>query len=121
MQGADGRRAHSYFDEPTSALTSDEEHILFDAIRTVTSRGVGVIYVTHRLNEVFRISQRVTVLRDGSNVGTFATADTDMKQLVAAIIGPSHRAIQARQQIATNAAPRRRGFAASGPSPASPF
>ena len=107
-------------DEPTSALTSDEEHILFDAINTVTSRGVGVIYVTHRLNEVFRISHRVTVLRDGSNVGTFATADTDMKQLVAAIIGPSHRAIQARQQIATNAAPRRRGFAASGFSPATP-
>jgi len=77
-------------DEPTSALTSDEEQILFDAIRTVTGRGVGVIYVTHRLNEVFRISQRVTVFRDGLNVGTFATAATDMKQLVAAIVGPGH-------------------------------
>src|SRR5271166_3517958 len=82
-------------DEPTSALTSDEEHILFDAINTVTSRGVGVIYVTHRLNEVFRISHRVTVLRDGSNVGTFATADTDMKQLVAAIVGPKLAAVGA--------------------------
>ena len=53
-------------DEPTSALAGDEEKILFDAIRTVTARGVGVIYVTHRLNEVFRISQRVTVFRDGA-------------------------------------------------------
>jgi len=84
-------------DEPTSALTGDEEQILFDAIRTVTSRGVGVIYVTHRLNEVFRVSQRVTVFRDGSNVGTFATAKTDMRQLVAAIVGPNHAAAQARR------------------------
>jgi ribose transport system ATP-binding protein len=77
-------------DEPTSALTGDEEQILFDAIHTVTGRGVGVIYVTHRLNEVFRISQRVTVFRDGVNAGLFATAETDMKQLVAAIVGPDH-------------------------------
>jgi ribose transport system ATP-binding protein len=82
-------------DEPTSALTSDEEQILFDAIHTVTSRGVGVIYVTHRLNEVFRISQRVTVFRDGANVGTFETARTNMKELVGAIIGPSHPALRA--------------------------
>lgn len=84
-------------DEPTSALTSGEEQILFDAIRTVTARGVGVIYVTHRLNEVFRISQRVTVFRDGANAGQFATDQTDMKQLVAAIVGPRHAAMQARQ------------------------
>ncbi|WP_136626122.1 sugar ABC transporter ATP-binding protein [Bradyrhizobium macuxiense] len=74
-------------DEPTSSLTSDEVRILFDAIGKVTRRGVGVIYVTHRLNEVFEISQRVTVLRDGANAGTFVTADTDMKRLVNAIVG----------------------------------
>ncbi len=77
-------------DEPTSALTGDEEQILFDAIRRATDRGVGVIYVTHRLNEVFRISHRVTVFRDGINAGTFATADTTMEQLVGAIVGPGH-------------------------------
>jgi ribose transport system ATP-binding protein len=81
-------------DEPTSALSGDEEQILFDAIRAVTDRGVAVIYVTHRLNEVFRISQRVTVFRDGVNAGTFATAETDMKQLVAAIVGPDHSLAQ---------------------------
>jgi ribose transport system ATP-binding protein len=74
-------------DEPTSSLTSDEVRILFDAIGKVTRRGVGVIYVTHRLNEVFEISRRVTVLRDGANAGTFVTADTDMKRLVNAIVG----------------------------------
>jgi ribose transport system ATP-binding protein len=93
-------------DEPTSALTRDEEQILFEAINKVTERGVGVIYVTHRLNEVFRISQRVTVLRDGSNVGTFATADTNMKQLVAAIIGSSHFAMQAQGLASDRAVPR---------------
>lgn len=88
-------------DEPTSALTGGEEEILFNAIRTVTARGVGVIYVTHRLNEVFRISQRVTVFRDGLNVGVYTTAQTDMKQLVAAIVGPGHAALEARERSAT--------------------
>jgi ribose transport system ATP-binding protein len=83
-----GRVRVLVLDEPTSALTSDEEQILFDAVATVTAQGVGVIYVTHRLNEVFRISHRVTVLRDGANVGTFKTAETNMQELVAAIVGP---------------------------------
>jgi ribose transport system ATP-binding protein len=87
-------------DEPTSALTGGEEEILFKAIRAVTARGVGVIYVTHRLNEVFRISQRVTVFRDGLNAGVYATAETDMKQLVAAIVGPGHAAFEAREKTA---------------------
>ncbi|MBC9979290.1 sugar ABC transporter ATP-binding protein [Bradyrhizobium sp. INPA_01384B] len=87
-------------DEPTSSLTSDEVRILFDAIGKATRRGVGVIYVTHRLNEVFEISQRVTVLRDGANAGTFITAETDMKRLVNAIVGSDRSA-----SIGTRAAP----------------
>jgi ribose transport system ATP-binding protein len=89
-------------DEPTSALTGGEEEILFKAIRTVTDRGVGVIYVTHRLNEVFRISQRVTVFRDGANAGLYTTAQTSMKELVAAIVGPGHAALHAREVAASN-------------------
>lgn len=81
-------------DEPTSALTDDEEKILFEAIRTVAARGVGVIYVTHRLNEVFRISNRVTVFRDGQNAGTFVTQETNMRQLVGAIVGPDHAVLK---------------------------
>jgi ribose transport system ATP-binding protein len=83
-----GRVRVLILDEPTSALSSDEEQILFDAVATVVRQNVGVIYVTHRLNEVFRISNRVTVLRDGANVGTFNTSETDMRTLVAAIVGP---------------------------------
>ena len=66
-------------DEPTSALTDGEERILFEAVRRATRRGVGVVYVTHRLNEVFRIADRVTVFRDGRNAGHFRAAETDMQ------------------------------------------
>ncbi|TPN76706.1 sugar ABC transporter ATP-binding protein [Mesorhizobium sp. CU2] len=91
-------------DEPTSALTDDEERILFDAIRKAAARGVGVIYVTHRLNEVFRISNRVTVFRDGQNAGTFVTADTNMRQLVGAIVGPDHAVLKTAVAEAGDAA-----------------
>jgi ribose transport system ATP-binding protein len=76
-------------DEPTSALTAGEEDVLFDAVRRVTSRGVGVIYVTHRLDEVFQIADRATVFRDGYNVGTWSTTEIDLDGIVTAIIGPA--------------------------------
>ena len=91
-----GRVRVLILDEPTSALSTDEEQILFDAVETVVRQNVGVIYVTHRLNEVFRISNRVTVLRDGANVGTFNTAETDMRTLVAAIVGPKQAKAEAK-------------------------
>jgi ribose transport system ATP-binding protein len=94
-----GRVRVLILDEPTSALSTDEEQILFDAVATVVRQNVGVIYVTHRLNEVFRISNRVTVLRDGANVGTFNTSETDMKTLVAAIVGPKHATAGAKASL----------------------
>ena len=81
-------------DEPTSSLTTEEEEILFSAVERVTARGVGVIYVTHRLKEVFRISQRVTILRDGRNAATMLTRDATMESLVAEIVGPDHRSMR---------------------------
>ena len=92
-----GRVRVLILDEPTSALSSDEEQILFDAVATVVKQNVGVIYVTHRLNEVFRISDRVTVLRDGANVGTFNTSETDMRTLVAAIVGPKQAKVEPKE------------------------
>ena len=74
-------------DEPTSALSEDEERILFDAIHSVCRSGVGAIYVTHRLAEVFEVAQRVTVFRDGLRAASLKTAETDMPSLVAAIVG----------------------------------
>jgi ribose transport system ATP-binding protein len=74
-------------DEPTSALTEGEEAILFDAVRKVVAQGVSVIYVTHRMQEVFKICDRVTVFRDGKNVETSLVKDINMEMLVASIIG----------------------------------
>jgi ABC-type sugar transport system ATPase subunit len=62
-------------DEPTSALTLDEVELVFDIIRRLKQRGIGIVYVTHRIPEVVEITDRVTVLRDGKLVGTYGTAD----------------------------------------------
>jgi ribose transport system ATP-binding protein len=69
-------------DEPTSALTSREVDQLFALIARLTERGVAVVYITHRLDEVYRIGQRVSVLRDGRRVTTQPLADVTVAELV---------------------------------------
>ena len=69
-------------DEPTSALTSREVDQLFSLIGTLVQRGVAVVYITHRLDEVYRIGQRVTVLRDGRQVATSLLSDVTVDGLV---------------------------------------
>jgi putative xylitol transport system ATP-binding protein len=81
-------------DEPTSAIGEQETQILFSAIRRLTSSGVGVIYVSHRLEELFEIADRYTVFRDGRFVESGNMADIDRPHLVHQIIGhelPQHR------------------------------
>src|SRR6185436_4787394 len=74
-------------DEPTAALTDSEVETLFVILNKLRSRGVGMIYISHKLNEVFRISDRITVLRDGRTVGTTLTSDTDEPQVIARMVG----------------------------------
>jgi ribose transport system ATP-binding protein len=69
-------------DEPTSALTTREIDRLFDVVRRVTANGAGVVYISHRLQELSRIGDRVTVLRDGRHTGTFPLADVSIDRLV---------------------------------------
>ena len=69
-------------DEPTSALTSREVDQLFSLIGTLEQRGVAVVYITHRLDEVYRIGRRVTVLRDGRRVATSLLSDVTVDGLV---------------------------------------
>jgi ribose transport system ATP-binding protein len=69
-------------DEPTSALTEREAEALFTVIRRLTGQGVSIIYISHRLDEIFAIGDRVTVLRDGRHIATRALADTDRRELV---------------------------------------
>jgi len=74
-------------DEPTSALATTEVELLFSVIRKLRSKGVTVIYISHRLDEVFEITDRITVLRDGKFVTTINTADTDRAELVRLMVG----------------------------------
>src|SRR6185369_1717515 len=74
-------------DEPTAPLTDQDADCLFRTIRTLSQRGVGIIYISHRLKEIFRISDRVTVMRDGRRVLTEDTAGTTEAAIVQAMVG----------------------------------
>lgn len=75
------------FDEPTSALTDTETENLFKLIRECKAEGRSVIYISHRLEEVFEIADRVQVLRDGKSVAVLPTASTDKKEIVHHMVG----------------------------------
>ena len=74
-------------DEPTASLPADEVARLFHALRQLRSRGVGMIYVSHRLDEVFEIADRMVVLRDGRVVGDCAVAETTAEEAILLIVG----------------------------------
>jgi ribose transport system ATP-binding protein len=74
-------------DEPTATLPKAEVEILFESVRRVRERGVGVLYVSHRLDEVFSIADRVSVLRDGTKVGTYETRELDETKLIDLMLG----------------------------------
>jgi D-xylose transport system ATP-binding protein len=74
-------------DEPTSALTDVETETLFAILRDLAAHGVGVIYISHRLTEVFELSSRITVLRDGMNVATGATSELDKSAVIKLMVG----------------------------------
>jgi ribose transport system ATP-binding protein len=74
-------------DEPTSALTEQEIGELFAAIRRLKARGVAIVYISHRMEELFAIGDRVTVLRDGRHVGTRLISETRLSELVRLMVG----------------------------------
>ncbi|KPP86799.1 MAG: ribose transport system ATP-binding protein [Rhodobacteraceae bacterium HLUCCO07] len=75
------------FDEPTASLTDAEKVVLFDVIADLQSRGVGIVYISHRMEEIFRITDRISVLRDGQYRGTLTTAETDEEEVTQLMIG----------------------------------
>ena len=75
------------FDEPTAALTETEAEALFAIIRGLQARGIGIIYISHRMAEIFAITDRITVFRDGSYVDTLQTAATTPEQVAAKMVG----------------------------------
>jgi rhamnose transport system ATP-binding protein len=74
-------------DEPTAALTETDVTRLFDVVRRLKRRGVGIVYISHRLDEIFAIADRVTVLRDGAFVGARDVGDTNAAELVQMMVG----------------------------------
>ncbi len=74
-------------DEPTAALTLREVERLFDIIRDLKRRGIGIIYISHRLNEIFTIADRVTILRDGQNVGERRISQITRKEMIELMVG----------------------------------
>jgi ABC-type sugar transport system ATPase subunit len=74
-------------DEPTSALTEKEKEMLFKAVRGLKESGYSVIYISHRLQEVFEIADRITVLRDGKKVDTVSSSSVDIDGLIRMMVG----------------------------------
>jgi D-xylose transport system ATP-binding protein len=74
-------------DEPTAALTTGEVESLFEALHRLRARGIAIVYVSHRLDEVFRMADRITVLRDGRTVGSADTASLDEARVVSWMVG----------------------------------
>lgn len=74
-------------DEPTSALTEKETHRLFESLRQLKQEGITIIYISHKLDEVFAIADRLTVLKDGAVVGSREVAETNKEEVVRMMVG----------------------------------
>lgn len=74
-------------DEPTTALTETEIDVLFDIIETLKKDGVGIIYISHRMDELKRITDRITIMRDGQYIATLPTKETEMNEVIRLMVG----------------------------------
>jgi ribose transport system ATP-binding protein len=81
------------FDEPTAVLSARDAERLLQIISTLRERGVGIIYISHRLDEVFRIADRITVMKDGASVATVARADVEIDDVIRMMVGRSLKAL----------------------------
>lgn len=86
-------------DEPTASLTEEETQRLFGIVRDLRRRGVGLIYISHRLEELFEIADRVTVLRDGEVIGTRAMSDVDRPAMIRMMVGRELSSVFPKRQV----------------------
>jgi len=85
-------------DEPTAALAEHEVLILLDILRDLRSRGIASIYISHKLDEIFAICDRITVLRDGASIATLETKQTNKAQIIKHMVGREIRELFPRRQ-----------------------
>src|SRR6267142_4054998 len=88
------------FDEPTASLSEEDTQNLFKVIRELRARGVGMIYISHRLEELPVIADRVTVLRDGRTIDTRLMADVNRQQLIQLMVGRELSAVFPKKEVA---------------------
>ena len=74
-------------DEPTAAITDKETEMLFEIVRELKSQGIGIIYISHRMSELFEIGDVCTVMRDGEYVGTVKIKETTEDELTEMMVG----------------------------------
>ena len=86
-------------DEPTAALTETEANELFAIMKNLSTRGVGMIYISHRMDEIDRIADRVTVLRDGKHIGTYKNSEISRNNIISMMVG---RVIHENQKQKSN-------------------
>ncbi|MFZ9675792.1 MAG: sugar ABC transporter ATP-binding protein [Ilumatobacteraceae bacterium] len=106
LQDAEQNISILILDEPTASLPGADVDRLFEAVRRLKARGISVVFVSHHLEEVFEIADRVTVLRDAKVVATKNTSELDMVSLIELIVGHKVTAASTDRQIDQSAAPR---------------
>jgi ABC-type sugar transport system ATPase subunit len=89
-------------DEPTSSLDEDEVNVLFGVIRKLKTEGISVLFISHRLNEVFEISDKITILRDGQLIGEYETMALTHEELISKMVGRDAASILADNKDRTN-------------------
>ena len=93
-------------DEPSAILTDAEIEVLFSVVRRLTGAGVSVIYISHRLDELFRIAQEVTVMRDGRTLGTYPVEELSVRKVVELMVGGILTETKHERATDTDAVPR---------------
>lgn len=86
-------------DEPTAAISDREVGALFNVIAMLKRRGVGIVYITHKMDEVFRIADTITVLRDGFHVGTSPAGEIDRQALIALMVGRPLTSVASKSSV----------------------
>lgn len=85
-------------DEPTSAITEAEVEVLFDQIARLKAQGVAIIYISHKMDEIFQIADTITVLRDGSQAGSAPSAELDREKLISMMVGREIKEVYPKEE-----------------------